>query len=176
MCTPVGHALSGAALGLALGQGRPLLSPWKDLALFAFVSQAPDFDFLPGLFTGAWDQYHHGLSHSLGLALGAGLVMGLIGRHWGSGWRWAGLGFALYFLHLLLDWTTVAQRGIPLWWPLTDARYLADHPFFIDVWRRPWGLGLLWHNLQAVGLEAAVFAPLAAAALLWRRRMFAGRA
>lgn len=169
MCTPVGHALAGVALGLAVSRRGSWQGPWRDLAFCALVSQAPDLDFLPGLFLGSVEVYHHGLSHSLGLALAVGLLCGAWGWRRGQGWRWAWLGALLYFAHLCLDYTTVSPRGIPLWWPFSDALVLAQHPFFIDVWRRPLGWSLLWHNLRAVALELAVLGP-PAALMLWLRR------
>lgn len=170
MCTPVGHALAGVAVGLAVSRQAPPVGPWKELAFLALVSQTPDLDFLPGLLLGSVEIYHHGLSHSLGFAGLAGLACAALGWRWGQAARWGSLGALLYLVHVLLDYTTVSPRGIPLWWPLSDLRLLADTPFFVDVWRRPWGWPLVWHNLGAVGLETAVLGPPAALALWWRRR------
>jgi len=172
MCTPVGHALAGVAVGLAVSRREPWLGPWKDLTVLALFSQAPDLDFLPGLLLGAVEQYHHGISHSLSLAVLAGAALAALGWRRGLGARWGLLGFLLYLAHLLLDYTTVSPRGIPLWWPFSEARFLADDPFFINVWRRPMGWPLVWHNLGAVALETAVLGPPAALALWARRRWF----
>jgi inner membrane protein len=152
-----------------MSRQAPRLGPWKDLAFMALISQAPDLDFLPGLLTGSVEIYHHGLSHSLGAALLAGLACAALGWRWGQGVRWGCLGGLLYLVHVALDYTTVSPRGIPLWWPLSQARVLAADPFFIDVWRRPLGWPLVWHNLEAVGLEAAVLGP-PAVLVLWLRR------
>ena len=129
-------------------------------------------DFLPGLLMGSVEAYHHGVSHSLGLAVLAGLACAALGWRLRVAWRWAWLGALLYAVHLALDYTTVSPRGIPLWWPLSEARVLAGDPFFIDVWRRPLGWPLVWHNLEAVGLEVAMLGPPAALMLWLRRRWF----
>ncbi|MBI5521903.1 MAG: metal-dependent hydrolase [Desulfarculus sp.] len=176
MCTPIGHALAGVTLGLAVSRRGPWLSPWRDLAFCALVSQAPDLDFVPGLIMGMVEEYHHGISHSVGFALLGGLICAALGWRRGLGYRWGLLGALLYLAHVLLDYTTVSPRGIPLWWPFSEARLLADNPFFIDVWRRPLGWSLVWHNLGAVALEAAVLGPPAALMLWLRRRWFRGPA
>lgn len=172
MCTPVGHALAGVAVGWAVSRQAPRPDPWREMVFLALVSQAPDLDFLPGLLTGSVEYYHHGISHSLGFAALAGIICAALGRRWGLGARWGWLGALLYLTHVLLDYTTISPRGIPLWWPLSQARVLAENPFFIDVWRRPLGWPLVWHNLGAVGLEVAVLAPPAALVLWLRRRWF----
>ena len=174
MPTPVGHALAGLAVGAAVTWRRPLLGPWRDMVLFGALAQAPDLDFLPGILLGRPEAFHHGASHSLGFALLAGLLMALWGRRQGQGqaWRWALMGFLVYLAQVLADAASVDTSfpyGVPLWWPLSDAYVIAARPLFLDVWRKPWGLPLVWHNLRAVGLEVLILGP-PAALMIWLTR------
>lgn len=42
---------------------------WRHIALYLFATNAPDLDFIPGLFLGDPDLYHHGVSHSIGFGV-----------------------------------------------------------------------------------------------------------
>ena len=169
MATPLGHALAGLALGPLIAWRRPFLGHWADLALFAALSQLPDLDFLPGLLIGRPEAFHHAQSHSLGAAVLVGLLAALYGRTRDEAWRWGLLGFALVMGHVLLD--AIGQDssypyGVPLWWPLSNDYLLSDWTPFLDIRRKPLGWGIVWHNLQAMGLEVLLLGP-PAALVLW---------
>lgn len=170
MATPVGHALCGIAVGSLVAGKRPFLSPGWDLLLFAALAMAPDFDFLPGLLIGQLEAFHHGLSHSLGAALLAGVMGALAGWRWGSPWRWGLTVGLVYFAQVALDWVTIDTSfpyGVPLWWPLSPD-YTLGPGLLSDVRRSPFGWGIIWHDLKAAGWEALWLGP-PAAILGWLR-------
>ena len=172
MPTPVGHALAGIAAGSLYTKPPPLISTWRDIALFAALGQVPDLDFIPGFFTGQLDYWHHGASHSIFAALAVGLIFYIYGRTRGDGRRWGLMAFWVVLSHVVLDAInedTSPPHGIPLFWPLSNEFYLI-YPFFMDVWRYPPWAATIIHNLYAVGLEIAVLGPIALGSVLWRRR------
>ena len=81
----------------------------------------PDFDFIPGLLLGDPNRYHGGWTHSIGFAVMAGCVLGLLGK--GCRLRvgiWSSLAC---FSHALLDTLTVDLRppyGVPVLWPFSN--------------------------------------------------------
>lgn len=76
MATPIGHALAGYSVYLVSQAGYDTRQRGKyELVLLSiFMAVAPDLDFIPGLLQGTPNLYHQGISHSLGLALVAGVV------------------------------------------------------------------------------------------------------
>lgn len=174
MPTPVGHALAGLAIGGALARREPLLGRGKDLVLSVVLAQLPDLDFVPGILVGQHDLYHHGPSHSLGMALAVGALAALWGW-WRKDrpWAWGLLAFVNCFAHVLLDaagMDTSYPYGVPLWWPFSPEYHILEHPIFWDVVRRPLGWPLFWHNLRAVGTEIMVLGPPALLGLWWNWR------
>lgn len=177
LATPIGHAVAGMAIGAALSRGRPFLGPRADWALFALLAQAPDLDFLPGLFAEHIDAFHHGISHSLGFAVLCGALLALYGRRRGQAARWGLLGLSVYFAQVLLDALTQDARppaGVPLWWPLSDA-YVLIFPLFLNVWRTPVGWEMVRHDLVGLAWEMAWLAPPLLWAMWWRNQPPGGR-
>ncbi|MGD9124507.1 MAG: metal-dependent hydrolase [Desulfarculaceae bacterium] len=173
MATPVGHALAGILVGSGLAWNRNLLGPWRDVVVFAAVAQAPDLDFLPGLILGQPEAFHHGVSHSAGFALLAGLIMAWVFRKQGQAWRWGLISALVYFAQVGLDALTAdssSPYGVPLWWPISGEYVMASHPIFMDVRRQPLGWANLWHNLGAAGLEALILGPPTALMVWFRSR------
>ncbi len=173
MATPLGHALSGIALGAALCP-RLLATPHRDWLLFAMVALLPDLDFLPGLLIGRPSLYHHGPSHSLGFAVLAGAAFALYGR-WrgGSPWRWGLVSGLIYLLHVVIDaWTldTGPPYGVPLWWPLYSGYVYLQPSLLKDVKRGALDWFTIAHNLRAVAWELLFWGPPALAALWLRHR------
>jgi len=171
MATPLGHALAGMAVGVLITGRRPLISPGRDLLLFAALAQAPDLDFIPGLLIGQPGAFHHGLSHSLGASLAVGLLAAWWGRRRSDAFRWGLAGGVICFVQVLIDALTadkVAPRGVPLWWPLSSDHVLF-HPLFMDVLRGRLTWDLIRHNLTALVLEAALLGPPALLVVLGRR-------
>lgn len=179
MATPLGHALAGMLVGTTMTRGRPLLGPWRDLWLFSGVAVAADLDFLPGLLMGDLNAYHHGPSHSLGMAMLAGLILALWGRRRGQAWRWGLVGLVVFASHLLLDYLTIDRRpplGMPLWWPFSLEYHLAETPIFLDISRQNLGLKVLWRAVQAMSLESLLLGPPLALVLWLRQRKLPAQA
>lgn len=163
MPMPLAHGLLGASIVAAL-HPRPLSGRWRvPLLVGALLANAADLDFLL-VFTLHSKAWHRGASHSLGFALAVGLLI-----FWFAGRRRVreavayGLAFAS---HGVLDYLTTTQgRGVELLWPFSTERLmlglrgLSEAPSRMSA-----GEILAW-----LVLEFALFAPLLAALILWRR-------
>jgi inner membrane protein len=143
---------------------------WRVLAFYLFAANAPDLDFIPGLLIGDPNRYHHGISHSLGFAVLFALACSLAWdiRTYEPIWRKFAIFCSLYSSHLGLDFLSIDTRapyGEPLFWPLTDAYYIASFAFLPDIKRAPSSLEffpslLSLHNLFALGVELVLVFPL----------------
>jgi inner membrane protein len=173
MSSPVGHSLAGYifyCLRVKSGSAK------RDGILFSaalFTANLPDLDFLPGLIIGQPNLYHHGISHSIGAALVAALLMA-----WGVGFlrRSSFLKnyfffFAIYCSHLLLDFFSIDTRppaGIPALWPLTLRYFISSHPILPPVRHSHLDNATTFqvltdifslHNLYAIFLECSIMLP-----------------
>src|SRR5687767_13245479 len=97
MPSPVGHSLMGAIIYRGAG-GRVGRSQWPLLAACLFAANAPDLDFLPGLFVGDLRLFHHGPSHSIAFAFVFGLFAAVV-LPFGKRLAFA-IGFLNYLLHV----------------------------------------------------------------------------
>ena len=174
MSTPLGHACCGVLVGTLAAWPRPLMrTPLRDAALFALFAQAPDLDFIPGIMIGEPAAFHHGISHSLGFAFLAGLVMSWVGYLRGGktgALRWGVALGLVYLFQVLLDAVGLDTKppvGVPLLWPFTGAYFYLDPPLFGDV-RRSFDWPTILHNLRVAGVEALCFG-LPALLVLWYR-------
>jgi inner membrane protein len=160
--SPVGHALGGIAAGWSLVPRRDRAG----IAILAAVAIAPDLDLLV--------RNHRGISHSLGMALAAGLVAAAVTRRP----RWALAVTAAWASHVLLDWMSNDTRppiGVMALWPLTRHYYKAGIEIFPAVSRRYW-LAEFWvYNLRALAVETLVLGPIALAVVWWQTRSNAHR-
>jgi membrane-bound metal-dependent hydrolase YbcI (DUF457 family) len=131
-------------------------------AILVAVALAPDLDLLVG--------DHRGVSHSVGMAVAAGLVAAALTRRP----RW-GLAVALAWAsHVLLDWLSSDTRppvGVMALWPLTRDYYKASVEVFPAISRRYWLAEFWGHNLKAVVVEIAIVAPVMALVLWLARRV-----
>lgn len=172
MPTPVAHTLAGTAVYLAASRKRPHR---EDRWLFATAIVAAcfaDLDFGLNFLTG--ENYHHYFTHSLVFsslfALAAYFFSRLSQRP--APLRDAGILGAAYLTHLLLDVfskDTAAPYGLELWWPFSDAFFIAPFTVFDDIWRGTLAKLLGLHNWLAVAREVAIVGPIVAL-LWWRRR------
>jgi inner membrane protein len=140
------------------------------LQLSVVLANAPDLDFLAGLFLGQPALYHQGITHSLGLAIGVGLLLAALLRVWGEsfGHLFAFCFFA-YSSHLILDMFGPDGRppyGIPLFWPISNMHLMSPVPLFLGMHHGGLVSTAEWfraifsaHNLAAAVLEAAWMAP-----------------
>jgi membrane-bound metal-dependent hydrolase YbcI (DUF457 family) len=161
MASPLAHALVGAAVYAVMApRDAPLrrVLPW---ALAALAGAAADLDFVPGILVGDPSRYHHWATHSLAAALVFASVVGPLApaRLGTLGQRTAILGVA-YASHLGLDLLTIDHtlpQGIPLFWPISTAVFLAPVTPFWDLYHgRGWAAFVNWHNAIAVLIEAVV--------------------
>jgi inner membrane protein len=129
MPSPFGHSLAGYIIHRATA--RPVAAhQWQLMLLYLFAANAPDLDFLPGLFAGDLGRYHHGPSHSIGFAI----LFGLCASAFFSRRLCAFvMGFSLYLSHVLLDYLVQDPSpplGVPLFWPFNHEYYMAPFAFY----------------------------------------------
>lgn len=165
MASPLTHMVVGYALfrtalprfpELAIGKKAILL-----LAAAVVGAMLADADAVAGVIHHDLGTYHNQFSHSLGMAVAAGLAAGLAGRlitGFGLG-RWITLGLAAYLSHVLIDFATLG-RGVQLFWPLTNQRYTSPVPLFCGL---HWSEGL-WSVDHLITLANEI--PIMAA-MLW---------
>ncbi len=183
MPSPVAHSLIGLTVAAQcfIPPGRPAAvrdsirrHRWLLLA-GVILGNSPDIDYLPGIFTGDLNAYHHFYTHSIGwvfiLACGAWLV-------WRSlritaGWREFGFCLAASSSHLIADLVTEDGRppyGIMAFWPFSESYFIAPVTLFMRLHKRDWSEFLQWHNFAAVGWEMALCIPLVMTVLLLKCR------
>jgi inner membrane protein len=140
----------------------------KLMGLCLLVANAADLDFLPGLLIGDPNRFHHGISHSIGFAALFALC-GSSCRFMGpSFWKNFASLFCLYGSHVVIDYFSIdtsVPYGVPCFWPVTSAYYIAPAPFFPDIRRSVvasefFGSLFTLHNLWAVIVESIVIAPI----------------
>jgi len=124
---PVAHAIAGYAVyNVSKKKEDPL--DWKLAAYCAFMGNFADLDFLPGLFVSKAGKYHHGIMHSFGAALFAGMIAAFIYQTWKK------KDFVKAFLitsvsyssHVVLDIMNGPWKGMPVFWPFSTERFFAN--------------------------------------------------
>ena len=133
---------------------------WRAAAVLAMVAIAPDLDLLV--------RDHRGMSHSLGVAIIAGLVAWGITR---SPRRALAVTLA-WASHVALDWLSNDTRppiGVMALWPLSRGYYKASIEIFPAISRHYWEARFWIYNTKALLVELLILGPLAAA-MLWRRQ------
>ena len=121
---------------------------WKvplQLILVTGLSLLPDLDVIPAVIFRDMRAYHNNISHSLFFGIPvAFLVAGIFQRVYRSNfWLWFAICLISYDLHVIMDALT-AERGVMLFWPLTETRYASSVKIFYGL---QWGLGWFspWH-------------------------------
>jgi len=181
MSSPIGHSLAGLVIA-AWREKSFKPKNLKVLALYIFVANAPDLDFIPGVLIGKPNLYHHGISHSIGAGLLFALVTAfLVNIKSGKRiWRDFFFMFSLYGSHLILDLISIDGRppfGIPILWPFTDRYFMIpllppvkhshlDHATIAQVLADIFST----HNLYVIGLEIILTVPFALIILWWFRK------
>jgi inner membrane protein len=170
----IGHLavglLAGRLHGGADGPAEPRASEARasagTLLAFAALSFLPDMDVV-GVALGLPDAGacgHRGASHSFLLAALIGVGMAFFARR--LGWpvvRTAVAATLAVASHGILDACGEGGRGIPLFWPLSEARFVSPWRVLPDA---PRGLGMLsYPGLFNLCVEFVVFFPLTAFAL-----------
>ena len=144
MPSPIAHT-AAAYFFWRTGQ-RSLPKPGSTAAalfqfsIFAFLSLLPDLDSVPGLIFSDLGRYHNNLFHSLAAGLLTATMVGAVARGVGSAsfFRWFQLGLLCFWAHLLMDFFTVS-RGVMLFWPLTDQRFVSPVKLLTGL---HWSLGV----------------------------------
>jgi membrane-bound metal-dependent hydrolase YbcI (DUF457 family) len=171
MALPIAHAAAGylvhrAACRVPPGD-RKSAGAWRRAAVFMFVGNLPDFDFLVGFALGRPGMVHRGVSHTVLAAVVFGVAAGAIAT-WRGRERFAraALAFgAAYGSHLVLDWLTIDTRppaGGQFLWPFTDAYFIAPFPIFTEIYidgrTRAGFLGtvLAWQSVVVLAREVVM--------------------
>lgn len=133
MSSVFGHALAGLAISAAFTRGRPPRRVWIAATACAV---APDLDWFVDFFdlSARSDLLHRGLSHSLlaaGLIAGSAMALGFRTRL-RSPSLWGCL-LAAALSHGLLDACTFGGKGVALFLPFSDERFVcAWQPLFVS--------------------------------------------
>jgi inner membrane protein len=138
---------------------------WLMLAACVFAANAPDLDFLPGLFVGDLSRFHHGPSHSIAFAFVFGLFAAIVlpfGKR-----RAFAIGFLNYLSHVCMDFLIDDPswpQGVPLFWPFSDEHYMAPMTVFRKFDYSPESSGLIAtlfsiDNLATVAAEIGLLLP-----------------
>ncbi len=158
MCSPVGHSLAGYALYQACGGKGKLARDWWKIFLYIFAANAPDLDFIPGIFLGDANRFHHGISHTLGFSLLFALMMYAIPRFRTK--KDFAIFFSLYFGHIVIDFLTADSStpfGVMLFWPFTQKYFISSFSFFSDIHHLFLSDLFDSHNIRAMVWETALF-------------------
>jgi len=161
MATTVGHSLLGYTLYLTFYKDYRLFKNWKIIALYVFTANAPDLDFIPGIFIGNANRFHHGISHTLGFSLLFALCMYMIPRFRTK--KDFAIFFSLYFGHVVIDFLTAdtsAPFGVMLFWPFTQKYFISSFSLFSDIHHLFLSDLFDLHNIQAMAREVAIFLPI----------------
>jgi inner membrane protein len=187
MPSPVGHSLIGLAvsIGFLAPRGRPgeilrgLAARKYPLLLGVVVANAPDIDYLPGIFMGDINRFHHAITHTPGwiaLAAAGGWMIWRALRP-AAGWREFLFLLSLLASHLAADWLTLDTRppiGIMALWPFSAQWFQSPVTLFWDLRKNVWADFIQAHNFLAVLVEAAWCLPLTALAFYAKCRRRAG--
>jgi inner membrane protein len=166
MPSPIGHSLLGCGFYTAFrsSNGHDL----KLIGLCLFAANAADMDFVPGLLIGDPNRFHHGISHSLGVAVLFATACSAFRLMGPSFWSNVGFFFSLYFSHVAIDYFSIDNGfpyGVMVFWPLTNEYYIAPFAFLPDI-RRSSMAGEFFeslftlHNLWAVTVESILISPI----------------
>ncbi len=163
MPSPVGHALGGiAAAWTMLPRDSRARDPLRAAAIVAAIAVAPDVDLVSAV--------HRGPTHSIGMAILAGLAVFAATRSA----RWGLAAVLAWSSHVLLDWLSVDTRppsGLMALWPISRDYFASTLQIFPAVSRRFWRPEFWIYNLKALIVEVGVLGPLAWGVLVVSRRV-----
>lgn len=150
MPSPIAHLSVGYAIYRHYKKRLPEqeVAVWKlplQMILVAGLSMLPDLDVIPAIIFRDMERYHNNFSHSVLFAIPvAFIVAGIFRRIYGSSfWLWFAICLISFDLHVFMDALT-AERGVMMFWPITDARFASPMKIFYGL---QWGLGWFsfWH-------------------------------
>jgi inner membrane protein len=139
------------------------------------LANAPDLDYIPGLFVGDWNALHHGYTHTLGWVALVAAGIWMLRRTYRPTAGWGLLAFILVALlsHLVADLLTDDGRppyGIMLGWPFSSEYLISPVTPFWRLEKKDLADVLQWYNVKAVLVEVAWTAPLLVVVLLYKAR------
>lgn len=167
MPSPIAHLGAGYAIYRHYKNKLPedQRSFWKlpfQLVMLAGLSLLPDLDVIPAIIFRDMQKYHNNFSHSLFFAIPvAFLVAGIFRRVYRSNfWLWFVICLLSYDLHIVMDAFT-AERGVMLFWPLSETRYASPVKLFYGLqwglgWFSPWHLWTIFTESVFVGIVLIV--------------------
>lgn len=165
MPSPIGHALAGTAVVWAADLLDRRRSPIGLTATCAALAALPDLDLLV-------PRFHRSATHSVTAVV---LVLIIAAAMTGKVTRWR-VGLicaAAYASHLVLDWLGTDRYppgGIQLLWPFGRHFFKSGWDVFDQTERqRVFANDVMIQNIQAVGREIAILAPIAVG--LWLIRV-----
>lgn len=174
MPSPIAHLTVGYAIYHYYRNKLPetRLKIWKvslQMIVVAGLSMLPDLDVIPAIVLRDMQRYHNNVSHSILLAIPVALVIaGVFHRIYRSNfWLWFLICLASYDVHVFMDAVT-AERGVMMFWPLTDARIASPIKIFYGL---QWGLGWFsWWHLWTIFTEGLFGSILILAVRYFERR------
>jgi membrane-bound metal-dependent hydrolase YbcI (DUF457 family) len=150
MPSPIAHLSVGYAIYRHYQNKLPeqRIAIWKlplQMIVVAGLSLLPDLDLIPAILFRDMRGFHNNFSHSFLFAIPVSFVVaGIFQRVYRSNfWLWFVVCLISYDLHVFMDALT-AERGVMLFWPLTDTRFASPIKIFYGL---QWGLGWfsIWH-------------------------------
>ncbi|MFQ5632703.1 MAG: metal-dependent hydrolase [bacterium] len=168
MPTPIGHSLAG----LLLSKTKifvPSRSTYKSIAVAMILANLADADFVPGLLSGNPNEFHHGVTHSVGASFFVGFLFAgyffYRQRRFLAPFIFATVGYSSHIVFDFFAVDTSMPRGIPALWPFSPEYFISPIAVFSDV-RRSAASGTFFqslfiaHNGWTVCREMLVLAPM----------------
>jgi hypothetical protein len=152
--TPVGHSLTGLAIGCVVCPATfSLRGKAITLAAFVLLANIPDLP-LPG-----WGHERYDISHSVFVTTAAivALAIILVLLPWSRRVLTPALvlgGAAAWYSHLLLDTFYNHGEGLAMFWPLSHARLALPIPWFTTMDTRAL---FSEHNARVFAIEGVVY-------------------
>jgi inner membrane protein len=177
MPSPLAHSLAGYLVAEST-QAHLARKRWVSLGYYILIANLADIDYVPGLFSGQPNAYHHYASHSITAALIFGLaISGALGKRHREFLRFFVVVTFAYGSHVALDYVTMDTSrpyGMQMLWPFSDNFYLSPWLVFQDIKKASTSGAFVeslfvWHNLRSVLWEAAIFLPALVGLHLWKR-------
>ena len=164
--TPVGHSLCGLSIAaVTLPTGLPLKKVIPLSGLFLVMANIPDFP-IPG-----WGHDRYDISHSLivtltlAIPLSVGFYLLRLDKMTGSKVVLARL-IVTWFSHIILDSTYNHGKGLPVLWPISNARLALPLPWF-ETLRTPVNY-FTPHSIRVMSVELLAYGVLFCMAMAFR--------
>ena len=137
MPTPVAHCIFGLIISSTSSYGKIFKNKFLNFFLIIFVTVAPDFDFIPGIFAGFLFKYHHGISHSFFFGIVFSFLLSFIIYLFQKRYLFSRtfLFAVIYSFHVILDLFVYDDGklnglGMPVFFPFNSDRYISSVVLF----------------------------------------------